>query len=93
MLRTIDLPLVSLAILFAGFAALDWRRVPLAGRICLGVATTFALAAYQHPGMSVNDLIAHTQTGMTYLVALARVLGAVTVLASVTMTVRGLTSR
>jgi hypothetical protein len=90
MFQSLDLPVFTLAVLFLGFTVLFWTRRPLAGRLCLAVATTFALAAAQYPAMGVNDVIAHTQTGLTYLVAAARVLGACTVLVSLTLTLREL---
>jgi hypothetical protein len=87
------IPLIASALLFVGFAAFEWRRGPVWGRIHLGVATAFALAALAHPGMSVNDLVGHGRDGMTYVAALARGAGLVAALVTVATRLRDLAPR
>jgi len=42
----LHVPLLISALLFAGFAFVEWRRAPVWGRIHLAVATAFALAPF-----------------------------------------------
>ena len=83
----IDVPVLVPALVFLGFAFLDWKRLPVCGRISLGAATACVLAALPDPSMGVNELVAEA-SGMAYLVALARVLGAGAVLFSVALAAR-----
>jgi hypothetical protein len=82
------MPLALAALVFAVFATVEWRRMPLCARIYLAVATAFTLGALTHPGMSVQDVLAHTRDGMTYVVATARVLGFTAVLVSAATFIR-----
>jgi hypothetical protein len=81
-------PLFASALLFAAFAVVEWRRVPVWARIHLGVATAFALAALSHPGMSINDLVGQANDGMAYVAALARAAGLVAALVTVATRLR-----
>jgi hypothetical protein len=87
------MPLALSALVFAVFATVEWRRMPVCARIYLAVATAFALGAATHPGMSVQDVLAHTRDGMTYLVAAARTIGFTAVLVSLATFVRSLALR
>jgi hypothetical protein len=87
------IPLLASALLFAALALVEWRRVPVWGRVHLGVATAFALAAVSHPGMSVNDLVGHADDGIAYVAALARGAGLVAALVTVATRLRELPLR
>ncbi len=67
--------------------------MPVCARIYLGVATAFVLGALTHPGMSVQDVLAQTRDGMTYLVATARMIGFTAVLVSLATFIRSLSLR
>jgi hypothetical protein len=88
MTSALHAPLVFSALLFAAFAAWEWRRAPVWGRIHLGVATAFALAAYANPGLSIQDMIDSSRGGMAYVVALARGAGMVAALVTVATRLR-----
>src|SRR5204863_492293 len=45
--------------------------MPLLGRCSLAVATTFLIASVAHPGVGMNQLLAHPD-GLGYLVALVK---------------------
>lgn len=83
----VDVPLIVPALIFLAFAFVDWRRLPVCGRISLGAATACVIAALPDPSMGVNELVSEA-SGMAYLVALARVLGAAAVLFSVALAAR-----
>jgi len=74
-------------------ATLEWRRMPICGRVYLGVATAFAIGALAHPSMGINDVLSQTRDGVTYVVAMARIAALTAVLVSVTTFLRGLTAR
>jgi hypothetical protein len=78
-----EMPLTLTAILFALFAVAEWRRLPLVARVYLGVATAFALGAFQHPGMSIADVLDSSRDGLVYVLAVARVAAFTAVLVSV----------
>jgi hypothetical protein len=92
MSTALHVPLIASAVLFAAFAAAEWRRAPVWGRIHLGVATAFALAAATHPGMTIQDALDGARDGMSYLVGLARGFGLVAALVTVTTRLRDLTA-
>jgi hypothetical protein len=85
----VHVPLYASALLFVAFAAAEWRRAPVWGRIHLGVATAFALAAAAHPGMTIQDALDGARDGMSYLVGLARGFGLVAALVTVATRLRG----
>jgi hypothetical protein len=91
--HSIQVPLGLSALFFAVIATCEWRRMPICGRIYLGVATAFAIGAITHPNMSINDVLQHSRDGVTYLVAMARVAALTAVLVSVTTFLRGLHAR
>ncbi|MEA2398248.1 MAG: hypothetical protein QOK25_1804 [Thermoleophilaceae bacterium] len=82
------IPLLLSALLFAGFAAFEWRRLPVWARVHLGVATAFAMAAIWHPGTSIHDLLDHSRDGVAYVVGLARVAGLVAALMTISTRLR-----
>ncbi len=90
---TAEVPLALTALIFAVFATIEWRRMPICARVYLGVATAFALAALSYPGMSVQDVLAETRDGMTYVVGAARMVGFTAFLISVATFIRQLALR
>ena len=88
MSASLQIPLIFSALLFVGFAVAEWRRAPVWGRIHLGVATAFAIAAVTNPGMSIQDALQGTRDGIDYLVALARSAGLLAALVTVSTRVR-----
>ncbi|MEA2389290.1 MAG: hypothetical protein QOG41_2063 [Thermoleophilaceae bacterium] len=92
MTSALHAPLILSALLFAGFAAWEWRRAPVWGRIHLGVATAFALAAAANPSLSIQDVIDGSRDGMTYVEALARGAGLVAALVTVSTRLRDFTA-
>jgi hypothetical protein len=87
------IPLLLSALLFVGFAAFEWRRMPVWARVHLGVATAFAMAAIWHPGMTIHDLLDQSRDGMAYLVGLARVAGLVAALMTIATRLREFAAR
>jgi hypothetical protein len=85
---TLQVPLLLSALLFAGFAVAEWRRAPVWGRVHLGVATAFAIAAATHPGMTIQGAFDGARDGMSYVVALARAAGLVAALVTVSTRLR-----
>lgn len=84
----LHIPLLASALLFVGFAAAEWRRAPVWGRIHLGVATAFALAAAAHPGLTIQAALDGARDGTAYLVGLARGFGLVAALVTVATRLR-----
>jgi hypothetical protein len=85
---SLQVPLFVSALLFALFALAEWRRAPAWGRVHLGVATAFAVAALSHPGMTIQDALDGARDGMAYVVALARAAGLVAALVTVATRLR-----
>ena len=90
--HSIQVPLGFSALFFAILATCEWRRMPVCGRVYLGVATAFAVGAITHPNMSINDVLEQSRDGVAYVVAAARVAALTAVLVSVTTFLRGLTA-
>lgn len=88
MTAALHAPLAFSALLFAGFAVADWRRAPVRGRVHLGVATAFALAAIAHPGMTIQEAVDGARDGLAYVVGLARGCGLVAALLTVVTRLR-----
>jgi hypothetical protein len=88
MTGSLQVPLFVSALLFAVFAVAEWRRAPVWGRVHLGVATAFAMAAMSHPGMTIQDALEGARDGMSYVVALARAAGLVAGLVTVATRLR-----
>jgi hypothetical protein len=78
---------LALAIIFGVLAGFDWKRMPFLGRCSLAVATAFLIAAITHPGVGITQLL-EDPDGIGYLVAVARALGAATVVCSVAIAAR-----
>jgi hypothetical protein len=78
---------LALAIIFGVFAGFDWKRMPVLGRCSLAVATAFLIAAITHPGLGVEEILQNPD-GIGYLVAVARALGAATMLCSIAVAAR-----
>ena len=79
--------MLALAIIFGVFAGFDWKRMPVLGRCSLGVATVFLIAAVVHPGVGISELLEQPD-GIGYLVAVARAIGAATVVCSIAVAAR-----
>ena len=79
--------MLALAIIFGVLAGFDWKRMPFLGRCSLAVATAFLIAAISHPGVGITQLL-EDPDGIGYLVAVARALGAATVVCSVAIAAR-----
>jgi hypothetical protein len=78
---------LALAIIFGVFAGFDWRRMPVLARCSLAVATAFLIGAITHPGVGVEQLL-RDPDGIGYLVAVARALGAATIVCSIAVAAR-----
>jgi hypothetical protein len=87
------MPLVLLALFFAVFATVEWRRLPVVARVYLGVATAFAIGAMAYPGMSITDAIDSSRDGLAVLLAAARMAGLVAVMVSAATALRNLVLR
>ena len=81
-------PLFVLALVFCGFAAFDWRRLPVCARISLAAATVFAIAGFQYPGASLTEVVEVQRDGLAYLVEFARMAGFSAVLVSMALLIR-----
>lgn len=79
--------MLALAIIFGVFAGFDWKRMPVLGRCSLAVSATFLIAAVTHPGLNIEQLLQNPD-GMGYMVAVARALGAATVVCSIVVAAR-----
>lgn len=79
--------MLALAIIFGVFAGFDWNRMPFLARCSLAVSTAFLIAAVTRPGMGMEDLM-QDPDGIGYLVAVARALGAATVVCSIAVAAR-----
>lgn len=79
--------MLALAIIFGVFAGFDWHRMPVLARCSLAVATAFLIAAITHPGVGIQELTS-SPDGIGYLVAVARALGAATVVCSIALAAR-----
>jgi hypothetical protein len=79
--------MLALAIIFGVFAGFDWRRMPVLARCSLAVSTVFLIAAVTHPGTGLEQLLRNPD-GIGYLVAVARALGAATVVCSIAVAAR-----
>ena len=79
--------MLALAIIFGVFAGFDWKRMPLLSRFSLGVATAFLIAAVTHPGVGLEQLM-RDPDGIGYLVAVARAVGAATIVCSIAIAAR-----
>lgn len=79
--------MLALAIIFGVFAGFDWHRMPVLARCSLGVATAFLIGALTHPGLGIQELVSSAD-GIGYLVAVARALGAATVVCSIAIAAR-----
>jgi hypothetical protein len=78
---------LALAIIFGVFAGFDWKRMPVLARCSLGVATAFLIAAVTHPGVGLERLM-QDPDGIGYLVAVARAVGAATIVCSIAVAAR-----
>jgi hypothetical protein len=78
---------LALAIIFGVFAGFDWKRMPVLARGSVGVATAFLIAAVTHPGVGLEQLM-RDPDGIGYLVAVARAVGAATIVCSIAVAAR-----
>ena len=88
-----SMPLVLLALCFAVFATVEWRRLPVVARVYIGVATAFAIGAVTYPGMTIGDAIEQTDGGIAVLLAAARAVGFAAVMVSLATALRKLVPR
>ena len=79
--------MLALAIIFGVFAGFDWKRMPVLARCSLAVSTAFLIGAITHPGMGIQEIL-NDPDGIGYLVAVARALGAATVVCSIAVAAR-----
>ncbi len=73
-----DMPLFLPAFLILVVGWYEWCRdggSRACARVALGAATALLIAAWRYPGESATLVLEHTEDGLVYLVALARVLG------------------
>jgi hypothetical protein len=87
------MPLLLLALLFAVFATVEWRRLPVIARVYIGVATAFAIGAGTYPGMSIIEAIEQSRDGIAVLLDAARMAGFAAVMVSVATALRKLALR
>jgi hypothetical protein len=78
---------LALAIIFGVFAGFDWKRMPVLARCSLAVSTAFLIGAVTHPGVGIEELL-QDPDGIGYLIAVARALGAATVVCSIALAAR-----
>jgi hypothetical protein len=78
---------LALAIIFGVFAGFDWKRMPVLARCSLAVSTAFLIAAVTHPGVGIEQLLSNPD-GIGYLVAVARAVGAATIVCSIAVAAR-----
>ncbi len=88
-----SLSLVILALLFAVFATLEWRRLPAVARVYLGVATAFAIGAIAHPGMTIVQVVEEHRDGIAVVLEAARAVGFAAVMVSLVVALRRLAPR
>ncbi len=88
-----SMPLVLLALCFAVFATVEWRRLPFVARVYLGVGTAFAIGAVTYPGMTIADAVDQADSGIAVLLAVARAVGFAAVMVSVATALRKLVLR
>jgi hypothetical protein len=83
----VGVSVLALAIIFGVFAGFDWKRMPVLSRCSLGVATAFLIGAVTHPGVGLMQLM-QDPDGIGYVVAVARAVGAATVVCSIAIAAR-----
>jgi hypothetical protein len=85
-----SMPLLLLALLFAVFATVEWKRLPVVARVYLGVATAFAIGAVAHPGSTIVEAIEQNGDGIAVVLEAARAAGFAAVMISVATALRRL---
>ena len=88
-----SMPLLLLALLFAVFATVEWKRLPVVARVYLGVATAFAIGAVAHPGSTIVEAIEQQQDGIALVLEGARAAGFAAVMISLATALRKLGPR
>jgi hypothetical protein len=86
-------PLFVLALVFAAFAAFDWRRLPFCARASLAAATVFTIAGFQYPGADLAEIVETHPDGIAYMVEAARTVGFAAVLVSMAFLARSAAQR
>ena len=86
----LDVPLIIPTLLVGLIALLEWNRSAVLARIALGAAFALLLAAVRDPGLSATEILHYYDDGLTYLMAVARVVGLGCFLFSVTRVMREL---
>jgi hypothetical protein len=85
----LDVPLIFPTLVVAMVAVLEWNRSVVLARVALGCAFTLLLAAVRDPGLSADEILAYYEDGLTYLMAIARVLGVGCFLVAASKLMRG----
>jgi hypothetical protein len=85
----LEVPLILPAVVVGLVALVEWNRSVVLARVALGAAFTLLLAAIRDPGMSAGEILAFYDDGLTYLMALARVVGLGCFILSATRLMRG----
>ena len=88
-----SMPLLLLALLFAVFATVEWKRLPVVARVYLGVATAFAIGAVAHPGSTIVQAIEDHRDGLAVVLEAARAAGFTGVMISLATALRKLGPR
>jgi hypothetical protein len=70
-----DVPLIYPTAVVALVAILEWNRSVVLARVALGAAFAMLLTAVRDPGLSATEILAYYEDGLTYLMAVARVVG------------------
>jgi hypothetical protein len=83
-----SMPLLLLALLFAVFATVEWKRLPLVARVYVGVATAFAIGALMHPGGTIAQVIEEHHDGIAVVLEAARAAGFAAVMVSLATALR-----
>lgn len=74
-MAALDIPLILPTIVVGLVALVEWNRAEVVGRVALGAAFTLLLCAVRDPGLSASEILAYHDDGLTYMMAVARVLG------------------
>jgi hypothetical protein len=71
----LDVPLILPTAIVALLAIFEWNRSVVLARVALGAAFAMLLAAVRDPGFSATEILMYYEDGLTYLMAVARVVG------------------
>ena len=71
----LEVPLILPTILVGLIALYEWNRSVVLARVALGAAFTLLLVAVRDPGLSAGEILTYYDDGLTYMMAVARVVG------------------